>query len=101
MKRLASITQGTSDYDERLWKLLQESGIDKDEFIGLDYFGLVPFFVIAGATVRSDAHAHGDHLHVEAIHVEIDESLEEAFFGTLPQILDDAYADEDEENASN
>jgi hypothetical protein len=96
MKRLASITQGASDYDERLWTLLQESGIDKDEFVGLDYFGLVPFFVIAGAAVRSDAHAHGDHLHVEAIHIEIDESLEDAFFATLPQILDDAYSDEEE-----
>jgi hypothetical protein len=97
MKRLATITQGTSDYDDRLWKLLEESGIEREEFVGLDYFGLVPFFVIAGATVRSDAHAHGDHLHVEAIHVEIDEELEAAFFGTLPQILDDAYADEDEQ----
>lgn len=96
MKRLASITQGTSDYDPRLWTLLEGTGIDKDEFVGLDYFGLVPFFVIAGATVRSDAHAHGDHLHVEAIQVEIDEALEEAFFATLPQLLDDAYADEEE-----
>jgi hypothetical protein len=96
MKRLASITQGHSDYDDRLWKLLEESGIDSQEFIGLDYFGLVPFFVIAGASVHSDAHTHGDDVHVAAIHVEIDEQLEEAFFATLPRILEDAYAEEEE-----
>ena len=29
---------------KKLIELLEESGIDKDEFVGLDYFGLVPFF---------------------------------------------------------
>jgi hypothetical protein len=65
------------------------------EFVGLDYFGLVPFFVIAGATVRPDAHSHGDDVHVVAIHVEVPEELEEAFFQTLPELLEDAYAEED------
>ena len=52
MKRLAFIAQGSSDYDDRLRSLLEETGIEPHEFIGLDYFGLVPFFVLAGATVR-------------------------------------------------
>ncbi len=95
MKHLATISQGQSDYDDRLRALLDGTGIDPQEFVGLDYFGLVPFFVIAGATVRPDAHSHGDDVHVVAIHVEVPEELEEAFFQTLPELLDDAYAEEE------
>jgi hypothetical protein len=91
MKQLAFITQGHSDYDPRLRSLLDESGIDPHEFVGLDYFGLVPFFVLAGATVRPEAHGHGDHLHVTGVVVEIDETLEEGFYGSLPEMLSDAY----------
>ena len=98
MKRLATITQGNSDYDPRLRSLLDATGIDPHEFVGLDYFGLVPFFVIAGASVRPDAHTHGDDVHVEAIHVEIDEGLEEAFYATLPDLLDDAYGGAEEDD---
>jgi hypothetical protein len=94
MKQLASITQGHSEYADRLWGLLEESGIDPHEFLGLDYFGLVPFFVLSGATVRPQAHAHGTDVHVEAVIVEIDEELEEAFYATLPAILQDAYDEE-------
>jgi hypothetical protein len=93
MKQLAFITQGQSDYDPRLRSLLDETGIDPHEFVGLDYFGLVPFFVLAGATVRPEAHAHGDHLHVTGVVVEIDEATEEAFYGSLPEMLSDAYED--------
>ena len=94
MKHLATISQGQSEYDDRLRALLDGTGIDPHEFVGLDYFGLVPFFVIAGATVRPDAHSHGDDIHVVAIHVEVPEELEEAFFQTLPELLEDAYAEE-------
>jgi hypothetical protein len=94
MKTLASITQGHSDYDDRLRTLLDGLGIDPHEFIGLDYFGLIPFFVLAGATVRPDAHTHGADIHVSKVEVEIEEELEEAFFATLPELLDDAYADD-------
>jgi hypothetical protein len=97
MKRLATISQGQSDYDPRLKALLDGTGIDPHEFVGLDYFGLVPFFVIAGASVRPDAHTHGSDVHVVAIHVEVPEALEEAFYATLPDLLEDAYAEEDEE----
>jgi hypothetical protein len=97
MKQLAYITQGHSEYDDRLRELLDASGIDPHEFVGLDYFGLVPFFVLAGATVTPEAHAHDTHVHVTAVRVTIPEELEEAFLETLPEMLEDAYADEDEE----
>jgi hypothetical protein len=93
MKQLAFITQGHSRYDDRLWQLLGETGIDPHEFVGLDYFGLVPFFVVSGASVRTDAHSHGADVHVSGITIEIPEELEEAFYATLPAILADAYAD--------
>src|SRR3712207_9385081 len=71
MKRLAYITQGHSQYDDRLWEILSSSGIDPHEFEGLDYFGLTPFFVIAGATVRADAHTHGTDVHTSGVFVEV------------------------------
>jgi hypothetical protein len=96
MKQLALITQGHSQYDERLWELLGSTGIDPHEFYGLDYFGLVPFFVLAGASVRPMAHTHGTEVHVEMVYVEIADELEEGFYSTLPAILDDAYQEEPE-----
>jgi hypothetical protein len=92
MKQLAYITQGDSDYADRLWELLSASGVDPHEFEGLDYFGVTPFFVICGATVRPDAHTHGTTVHTSGLYVEIPEELEEAFYATLPQILDSAYS---------
>jgi len=92
MKQLAFITQGHSDYDDRLWALLGATGIDPHEFVGLDYFGLVPFFVVCGASVRTDAHTHGTDVHVSGIHVEIPEELEDPFYATLPAVLADAYS---------
>ena len=98
MKRLAFIAQGSSDYDDRLRSLLDETGIDPHEFIGLDYFGLVPFFVMAGATVRPQAHAHGDDIHVEGVIVELaDELPEEGFYAQLRDLLYDAYGDDEQE----
>ena len=94
MKQLAYITQGNSTYDDRLWQILSSSGIDPHEFEGLDYFGLTPFFVIAGATVRADAHTHGTDVHTSGVFVEVPEELEEAFLATLPELLEDAYAEE-------
>ena len=94
MKQLAYITQGNSRYDDRLWEILSSSGIDPHEFEGLDYFGLTPFFVIAGATVRADAHTHGSDVHTSGVFVEVPEELEEAFLATLPELLEEAYAEE-------
>jgi hypothetical protein len=97
MKQLAAITQGHSDYDDRLRELLDGSGIDPHEFLGLDYFSLTPFFVLSGATVAPDAHAHGADLHITGVTVSVPEELEEAFFATLPMILADAYREESED----
>ena len=95
MKQVGYITQGHADYDERLRAVLDASGIDPEEFIGLQYFSLTPFFVLAGATVSADAHTHGTDVHVSAVRIEIAEELEEAFLATLPELLDDAYAEEE------
>jgi hypothetical protein len=96
MKQLAYITQGNSDYDGRLRALLEESRIDPHEFVGLDWFSLVPFFVLAGAAVEPDVHAHGDDAHVTGVRVAVAEEIEEAFLATLPRILADAYIEEEE-----
>src|SRR3954447_24341371 len=96
MKQLAHITQGQSDYDPRLRELLDATGIDAEEFVGLDYFSLVPFFVLAGATVAPEAHTHGDSVHVTAVRVTIPEEQEDAFLATLDEILADAYEEEEQ-----
>ena len=95
MKQLAYITQGHADYDDRLKQILDASEIDPHEFAGLDWFGLTPFFVLCGATVRPRAHTHGNDVHVEGVYVELLEEYEEGFYAALPVILDDAYGDED------
>jgi hypothetical protein len=101
VKQLAYIAQGQSEYDERLRTLLEASEIDPEEFLGLEWFSLVPFFVLAGATVAADAHAHGSDMHVVGARVSVPEELEEAFFATLPLILADAYEDEAETEPPN
>jgi hypothetical protein len=95
MKQIGLITQGQSQYDERLRALLDASGIDPEEFLGLEYFSLTPLFVLAGATVSPDAHTHGTDMHVSAVRISIPEELEEAFLATLPALLEDAYSDEE------
>jgi hypothetical protein len=97
MKQLAYITQGRSEYDERLRAILEESQIDPHEFLGLDWFSLVPFFVLAGATVTPDAHMHGSDVHVTGARVAIPEEMEEGFLASLPRFLADAYYEEEEE----
>ena len=95
MTQLAYIVPEQADYDPRLRALLDGTGIDPHEFVGLDYFSLVPFFVLAGATVAPEAHSHGDSVHVTAVRVTIPEEQEDAFLATLSEILADAYDEED------
>ena len=95
MKQIGFITQGHSDYEDRLRAVLDASGIDPEEFLGLEYFSLTPFFVLAGATVSPDAHTHGTDVHVSAVRITIPEELEEAFLATLPEMLADAYTEEE------
>jgi hypothetical protein len=99
MKTLAVITFGQSRFDDRLRALLDETGIDPEEFEDLEYFGLLPFFVLAGASVRTDAHAHDDHMHFQGVTIELPEELEASFFSLLPEMLEQAYGEEDEEDA--
>jgi hypothetical protein len=95
MTRLATIAPGQSEYGDRLRSLLEATGIDPEEFESLDYFGLLPFFVLAGASVQTHAHAHGDHVHWQGVVLEVPEDLEEAFYATLPDMLEQAYAEEE------
>lgn len=95
MKQLARIAIDDSQYEPRLLEILEETGLDRDDFEGLDYYSLLPFFVLAGASVRSHVHLHGDHSHFESVTLEIDEPLEEAFYGVLPDLLAQLTEEED------
>lgn len=87
MKQLAQIAPGQSDFDPRLLSLLQDSGMEKDDFEDLDWFSLLPFFVLAGASVETEAHAHGDHAHFVGVRVVLPEEMTPHFFVALPQML--------------
>ena len=87
-KQLAKIEIGKSEFAPEFWKLLEESGIEPQEFEDLDYFSYLPFFVLAGASVQSHTQAHGDHSHFEGATVSIEPELEEAFYFVLPQLLE-------------
>jgi hypothetical protein len=93
MTELAYITFDQSRYADRLGQLLSETGIDSQEFESLDYFGLLPFFVLAGASVRTHMEAHGDHSHFQGVTLEIPPELEEAFYAQLPEYLEQAYGE--------
>ena len=87
MKQLAFITVGRSEFDPRLKQMLDDTGIDPQEFESLDYFSLVPLFLLASASVRTSAQAHGDHMHLEGWYVEVEDDLEPIFFSELPGLL--------------
>ena len=101
MTQLAFITQGKSQYTDRLWQLLEGTGIDPHEFEGLDYFGLVPFFVLRpapGAARRRTRTA--TYVHTEGVFVEVERGRSRRrFYATLPEILAMAYGDDEEEQA--
>jgi hypothetical protein len=53
---------------------------------------------MAGATVRPQAHTHGDDVHVEGVVVELADDLpEEGFYSQLRDMLYDAYGDDEQE----
>jgi hypothetical protein len=87
MTQLARIDVGGSQFDDRLWELLVDTGIDPEEFEDLEYFSLIPFFIIAGASVETHVRAHGDHFHFEGVTLTVPDELEEMFFAVLPQML--------------
>jgi hypothetical protein len=87
MKKLAFIEPDKSQYADRFWKILEGTGLDPQEFEALDYFSYLPFFVLAGASVETHLHTHGDHFHFQGVTLSIPEDLEEGFYTVLPQIL--------------
>jgi hypothetical protein len=88
MTQVASIRIGESQYDDRLWQILEATGLEPEEFEGLDYFSYVPFFVIAGATVAPTIRSHGDHVHFEGVTIDVPEDQLEFFYEALPQLLE-------------
>jgi hypothetical protein len=98
MKQLAFITFGDSKYDDRLWQVLEESGVPADEFESLDYFSLVPFFVLAGASVDTQVESHGDHFHFQGVSITIPDDMEEPFYDGLEGLLEQ-LADQQEEES--
>jgi len=97
MKELAFIQVGTSRYEDRLWQILEETGLERDDFEDLDYFSLLPFFVLAGASVTSEVESHGDHFHFTGVRISIADDMEEPFYAALPQMLSQLLAEADDE----
>jgi hypothetical protein len=87
MTQLAFITFDDSKYDDRLWQLLEESGVPADEFETLDYFSLLPFFVLAGASVDTQVESHGDHFHFQGVRLTIADDMVEPFYDGLEGLL--------------
>lgn len=96
MTQIARITVGDSQFDDRLWQLLLDTGIEPEEFEDLEYFSLIPFFVIAGASVETHVRAHDDHFHFEGVTLTVPDELVEMFFAVLPQMLGQVTAHEPE-----
>jgi hypothetical protein len=96
MTLLMKITDEGAEYADQLHDLLAEFGVDPAVEDEIDEISLLPAYVLAGASIRTDAHAHGSHMHVVAITVEIPDELEEAFYETLGHVLE--ASDEDDED---
>jgi hypothetical protein len=97
MRKLAFITFDDSQYDDRLWQLLEESGVPADEFDTLDYFSLLPFLVLAGASVDTHVESHGDHFHFQGVDVTIADDMYEPFFDALEGLLEQLEQPEEPE----
>ena len=96
MKQLAFIPFGQAEYDPRLKGILDESGIDPEEFESLEYFSMLPFMVLAGASVDTQVESHGDHFHFQGVAVQIADDMEEPFFDAFPQLLAQLEEQDDE-----
>ena len=87
MTQIADLSIGQSNYDAPFRKILDDSGVEMEEFEGLDYFTWLPFFVIAGATIKPKIHVHGDHTHFEGATIEVPDDQVELFYDALPHLL--------------
>jgi hypothetical protein len=99
MTLILQVTDEGTQYAERLHDLLAEFGLNPEIEDEVDEISLLPAYVLAGASIRTDAHAHGDHMHVVSISVEIADELESAFYDTLAQVLEASDEDDDEDEA--
>lgn len=87
MTRIADLSIGSSDFDPPFLTILADSGLEKDEFEGLEYFTWLPFFVIAGATIAPKIRVHGDHTHFEGATIDVPDGEVELFYNALPHLL--------------
>lgn len=87
MTRIADLSIGESNYDAPFQKILDESGVEKEEFEGLDYWTWLPFFVIAGATIAPKIRVHGDHTHFEGATIDVPDDQVDLFYNALPHLL--------------
>ncbi|MFT4035826.1 MAG: hypothetical protein QM679_09670 [Patulibacter sp.] len=98
MTRIADLSIGSSEFDPPFLNILEESGLEREEFEGLDYFTWLPFFVIAGATVAPKIRVHGDHTHFEGATIDVPDGELALFYEALPHLLAQVHDfDEDDE----
>lgn len=83
MTQVAYISEGHSQFADRLWALAGELASDVPEGgWGLDYFELLPHFVWAGASVERD-HSWPD---LHECTVTVPDEHEEAFYTALESL---------------
>jgi len=99
MTLILKITDEGTQYADQLHDLLAEFGVNPAIEDEIDEISLLPAYVLAGASIRTEAHSHGSHMHVVAITVEIADELEEAFYETLGHVLEASDEDDDAEDA--
>jgi hypothetical protein len=97
MTLIMKITDEGTQYADQLHDLLAEFGVNPEIEDEIDEISLLPAYVLAGASIRTEAHAHSSHMHVVAISVEIADELEDAFYETLSHVLEASDEDEDDE----
>ena len=99
MPDILTITSDGPAFADRLRELLEDRGLSVGSEY-LDELGLIPALVLAGASVTTDAHAHGENMHVVRIGAHVAPELEEAFYHTLDAILvgEDPHEHEDHEH---
>jgi hypothetical protein len=87
MTEMASITLEGASFEDRFLKILEDTGLEPEEFEGLPYFSYSPFFVIAGATISPKIREHGDHSHFEGVQIEVPDDQVDIFLDVLPELL--------------
>ncbi len=88
MTEIFTITSEGPQFADRLRDLLEDRGVAFGQD-AMDDLNLIPPLVLAGASVATDAHAHGDDVHVVRITVHVADELEEALYATLEKMLVD------------